>query len=57
MNTFVCEFIDSDMIENICAQTNLYHLQKTGKGGIYYNPYKSIHKKLFFNGFGENAKC
>ena len=30
---YFCELIDSDMIENICTQTNLYHLQKTGKEG------------------------
>ena len=29
------ELIDSDMIENICTQTNLYHLQKTGKEGVF----------------------
>ena len=23
------------MIENICTQTNLYHLQETGKEGIF----------------------
>ena len=32
---YFCEFIDSDMIENICAQTNLYDLQKTGKEGVF----------------------
>ena len=32
---YFCEFIDSDIIENICTQTNLYHLQKTGKEGLF----------------------
>ena len=32
---YFCELIDSDMIENICTQTNLYHLQKTGKEGVF----------------------
>ena len=32
---YFCEFIDSDMIENICTQTNLYHLQKSGKEGVF----------------------
>ena len=30
---YFSKFIDSDMIENICTQTNLYHLQKSGKEG------------------------
>ena len=32
---YFCELIDSDMIQNICTQINLYHLQKTGKEGVF----------------------
>ena len=32
---YFLEFVDAAMIENICTQTNLYYLQKTGNSGNF----------------------